>query len=379
MSRLLEVSQVAEAPSASAVMAYLRAQGWQNVTTGPKWSVFKRMLDSETVEIEVPLLEEAPDYPRRIAELLWNLEQVERRPAHRILRDLRASTTDVVRIAVDGATATEDGRIGMESGARLFNQTRDLLLASAYATLEKRAVQAGRKPERVMEYLRKVRLGPTEAGSFIITIESPVSPKLQQTPDPTEDPYPPFERSVVLTMAQSLSAVRTALSDTAASGSITPFLQSVHAGVSANLCDAVAGLLADGEAQVLSVAFQFAPARPVPSEVPRRVQFSADSVQLLRDVSQALREQSPITDFTLVGPVRELRSADPLRGGTVTVVALVEGSLRRVRIELGPEEYRIATEAHRDRAISRCEGELVREGRSLTLKTPRHFSIAREE
>jgi predicted transcriptional regulator len=54
MSRLLEVSQAVEAPSAAAAMAYLRAQGWQHVRTDSKWSVFARSLQGESVPC-VPL------------------------------------------------------------------------------------------------------------------------------------------------------------------------------------------------------------------------------------------------------------------------------------------------------------------------------------
>lgn len=277
MSRLLKVSQAVEAPSAAAAMAYLRAQGWQQVRTDSKWSVFARNIQGESVEFEVPLLEEAPDYPRRITELLWNLERAESRPAWRILRDMRACTLDILRIAVQGASATEDGRISMESGARLFVQARELLLAADCAALERRAVQARRKPEQAMEYLRQVRLGPTEASSFVITVESSIAPKLQEVPALVEDPHPPYERLVMRTLAQALSGARMALSDTAASGSLEPFLQRVSVGVSANPCEAVAGLLVEGEAQLLTFDFQFAPARPAPPFAPEGPAYSVSA------------------------------------------------------------------------------------------------------
>ena len=59
------------------------------------------------------------------------------------------------------------------------------MLAAACAAIEPRAVYAARKPERAMAYLRQIRLGPTEAGSFVVTVESPVAPRLLQAPAST--------------------------------------------------------------------------------------------------------------------------------------------------------------------------------------------------
>jgi hypothetical protein len=108
------------------------------------------------------------------------------------------------------------------------------------------------------------------------------------------------------------------------------------------------------------------------------VQFGADVVPLLQEVSRVLRERAPKAGFELVGPVRELESPDPSAGGLVTIAGLVDGALRPVRVDLSAEDYRVAALAHTERAVVRCEGELVRDGRSWVLRTPRFLAMVEE-
>ncbi len=359
---------------------YLRSAGWSLARTEPgRFAVYQRPAeepDSEPFEVEIPLAVELRDYALRIADLLHNLEIVERRSQLDLLRDLQRATVDTIRIAVDAATTSADGRIGLDAGARIFAETRDLMLAAACAAIEPRAVYAARKPERAMAYLRQIRLGPTEAGSFVVTVESPVAPRLLAAG--VSDDALPFERLVTATLATAVEETRCAAADAAASGSMDPFLSRISKGVNANLCEAIAGLITGSEARRLALQFQWSPARPAPADATRSVQFGADVVPVLREVSRVLRERAPQTGFELVGPVRRLESADPSAGGAVTIVGLVDGAMRPVRVELSAEDYRVGALAHTDRALVRCEGELVRDGRSWTLRTPRFLALVEE-
>jgi hypothetical protein len=216
-----------------------------------------------------------------------------------------------------------EGRIALESGARLFAHTRDLMLAAACAALEKRPVFATRRPGRAMEYLRHIRLGPTEAGSFVVTVESPVAPQLQPSPSAGED-EPPFERQVTLTLAQAVEETRRAVASSLASGDVQPFFDAVPRGVHANLCEALAGLISGTEAQSLSLRFSWSPGRAAPPHTPSRVDFTADAMPVLQEASRIFRERAPRVDFELVGLLSELASEEPRQGGTATITGVVD-------------------------------------------------------
>lgn len=363
--------------SPSEATAYLRARGWKLQHTEPER--FARYThpspEPEPFEVDVPLRAELRDYALRMGELLQTLEIVEARSQLDILHDIRRSTVDTLRLAVEGASVSE-GRIALESGARLFTHTRELMLAAACVCIEKRPVFATRRPSRAVDYLRHIRLGPTEAGSFVVTVESPVAPRLQPSDELEEEP--PFERQVTLTLAQALEETRRAVASTLASGEVKPFFEAVPKGVHANLCEALAGMLSGAEVQHLSLQFGWSPGRAVSARVPRRVEFTADAVPVLQEASRLFREQAPRADFELVGVLSELASEAPHQGGTATIKGVVDGALRKVRVELNGPDYSVAIRAHEQRATVACEGELSREGRSFILRNVRQF-LVREE
>ena len=132
-----------DAPQPAAVSAYLRSTEWELVGSNDFWATFRKHFESDEMLLEVPLKGQAPDYPRRFRELVDDLRKVERRPTDELVRDIRSSTSDVIRIRLFGNLP--NGRISVEEGARAFQKTRDLLLAVACAAVEKRPVYSRKK------------------------------------------------------------------------------------------------------------------------------------------------------------------------------------------------------------------------------------------
>lgn len=137
--------------------------------------------------MEVSLMGHALDYPRRFREVVDDLAMLERRPVEQIVKEIRTSASDLFKIRLSGA---ELGRISVDQGARAFQRARDLLLAAACTAVERRAVYWRRKPDAARELLSKARFGPTDAGSFVLTVETAVPPLL--------DPWPGRKIKVIL-------------------------------------------------------------------------------------------------------------------------------------------------------------------------------------
>ena len=356
--------------------AYLHAQGWKEVerTEGLR-AVWGLAQDGEKYELLVPLAHDLRDYALRMAEVLETLETVEERSQPELLRAIETTSSDIIRIVAEG----EDGgefSVPIDAGVSLVANARELVLAAACAAVKPRPVFPTRKPNEATEYLKKVRLGQTERGSFVLNIESPVSPSLQSALPgfPEEEP---FERKVTLTLMRALAAAREAAGKGISQGNIEPFTTAVEKGVSANLCDAIVGLHEGAHVRALAISVHWATAR-----APERhavVTFTRDVIPVLGEASRLFRASSAREEFELEGvPVKLAREGDQ-KEGTVTVAAVVDGALRKVRITLPEAEYERAVAAHADRTTISCEGELVRDGRMLTLQNPRAFTVEQDE
>lgn len=357
---------------------YLRSNDWTLAERlGDKGAVWTRASGSGApLEIILPLRYEVRDFAARMADALQTLEVAEGRSQLDILRDIRATSADVIRVELDGPAVME-GSLPLQRGVSALARTQELVLAAACAAVEPRPVYPTRKPSMAVDYMSKVRLGQTEQGSYVLTVISPVPPALDVDGDGAslaglEDP---FERSVTTTLVTAMAAARVAADIAASTGQLRPFLEATRLGVSANLCDAIAGLVGESGADSLGVRVRWAPSRLPPRTVPDRITFGRDAIRVVEEASRIFRETTPRDEVELQGMVVALKREESSAAGMVTVAALVDGALRKVRVELGGDGYAAAIRAHQEERRVRCTGRLVREGRSLILRDAHGFEV----
>ena len=357
------------------LIAYLRANQWQEaqkLENGAFWT-------KEDQEILLPLDATLKDFPNRMAEALGILEHVEKRSQFEIFEDLVITNADVIRPRLIGVNG--DGSISLEQGTAIHQEARNLMLAAACSTIEKKSLFAKRKPEQAMNYLSHARFGIPQRGSYILTIISPVSPKIAAGKDlfgKELEPEEPFERKTVKTLARALHAAEQACREVAASSDIEPMKKAVASGVSANLCEAIIGLYRASGDKGIQFGFSWTPMRGVPADVVSNISISSDAIPFLEETARVFRETEAVDDSEVLGTVNKLEHQDGEQG-KVTLAGSVEGVPRRVIMELSGEDHQNAIRSYRERVPMVCVGTLVREGRSWVLKSPREVRLIEGE
>jgi hypothetical protein len=362
------------------VVGYLRARGWQRFSEeAGKFSVWENPAHPDA-EVVVPLRREASDFVICLAEILRELEAAEGRSQFDILRDLLNSGFDVMRLGAS-STGTSGGTIGLDDGLRMVGEAREMLLSAACATVRPRAVFHARKPQQANEYMKAARLGQTEHGSYVLTILSPVAPRLNVYSETDLFPEEPFERQVVRTLARSVKLAVGAAEQagTAAQPNFDPFQQVVSAGVSANLCEAIAGFFQIGDPISIDLSVAWAQNRPAPNDTPSRTLITSDVIPTLAEAARVFRARDTLEAYQVRGPVVKLERPDGQSSGHVTILALVEGATRKVVVTLSEADYNQATEAHQNYRSVKVAGDIVREGRSFRLKSPSGFDVVDDE
>jgi len=211
----------------------------------------------------------------------------------------------------------------------------------------------------------------------VLTILSPVAPALaSQSELPFDGDAPePFERQVTRTLAEGLAALEQAAREAAASGGMDAFQQAVQRGVSANLCDAVAGLAEVSPTDGLEVRVAWSRTRPQTPSAPSRVFLGSDSIPLIQEAARLFRDTAAVEDVEIQGFVTRLARGPEQDPGGVTIEGLVDGHLRRVVLTLVGATYSEAVQAHRERQRVSCAGDLVKERGGFRLENPRHFRM----
>jgi hypothetical protein len=352
----------------SDVTSYLRSRGW--IEDGSPAASSATFIQND-VEIAVPLTTELRDFPLRISDALRTLELIEQRSQTEILLDISLTSDDVIRVRISDVDA-RDGTLSLERASRVVAKTYDLLLAAACAAIDPKLYYPSRKPQKAMEYMRNIRMGQTEHGSFVVTALSRVSPELMPAHEATALGIPePFERQVTQRLAHALAAASSAAVDAIATADVAQFEKAVEEGVSANLCESVASLGSfDGQWRNVEIGMSWARSRPMPGTSSTRFLVTADMAQVLHETARLFRSRAPRDDFEVRGPVVRLNRGpeDPI--GEVTIAGVIDEETRSVFVTLTGHEYELAVRAHQERLPISVTGVLQKQGRRNTLLSP---------
>lgn len=365
--------------SVSDVASYLTGNGWQCVASSSIRAVYSHSNSSPPGQVVLPLDQGARTFRLILLQLIQDLSQSEGRSELETIRRIASQGSDIVKIRLS-SDDTSGGSLPLQVGPELILDARNMILASAQSTEDRRPSHAAARTDRVREYMNRARMGQTEFGSYVITFLSPVPPELtdqsgQLSLGPEVDQ--PFARSVTLNLMTALYAAKEAIqaSALASSDKFTPFVQSVGSGVSANLLHSLSSILDSEPIGEATVSVDWSAVRAKPSIPADSVTFSKKDSFILRAAEGELRSRSPQPDQQIEGFVVGLESDGEESEHTVTVRTRDDGKDRRVRFSLNSTDYLAAIHAHESHLTVQCKGQLTKEGTRWRLLNPRQFQV----
>jgi hypothetical protein len=343
------------------VERYLAAHGWRREESEGLSAFWTRASAGTDLEVQLPVNNELRDYPARLAELLGTLTELEDRPREDILRDLRNARVDVQHIrllpnAPSGTTPLHEGFVAIRG-------VHDLFLAAATSAVLRTPtpVLPSQKPPEAWQFLRGVRLGQTSVGSYVLRIETPLADNISAQVHPTVEPV--SSRTVLTQLHRAVQAAQSA----AGSEQVSEFEAQSAAGVSANLCKALADI-GGVQRSPFEITFAWAPAAPLDLPTPD-IRFDRHMISRLKDASEHLRTLLIAEDARVEGRVVELRRESLDAPGAAVIEGSVQGHVSRdkviVHLDLG--DYETALQVHRTDGALVVRGRLVRSGSHLEL------------
>jgi hypothetical protein len=367
-----EQLQAIQQLSPDAVRAYLTSEGWRPRQAAREADLWTLTEGTDEFEVLVPTDRRLRDFPLRMYEVLSTLAAVQDRPLSIILADLTNAGADqmIFRLLPSGPPGT----IPLFNGADAVQGVRELVMAATYASTAGRPLLVqGRRPQRVRDFAREVRLGTPQAGSWVIAAQVAIP---ESDLDPRGNDGESFARRVSLQLHRAVRATFTAAGEAIQQRSVDPFRRRVEEGVSANVCEALASLGRDDT----PFEVRFAWAQRLPPEVGTgRFRFDQQLIATIRHAGEQLRHMLLEGAVEITGQV--IRLAHEGGGaGTATVAGLVETRLgeaeQRVKIRLAPAHHRLAIEAYQSQRHLWILGD-ARQGkvevvREVEVVEPRH-------
>lgn len=354
------------------VTEWLRTRGWTR--TASLGNIAQRW-QSDGTGVVVPMYTGSPDFPLRWSEMLTGLARSFDTDAAGVLLAVAKAGSDIAEFRASGQI---DDSIPLGDASTLIDSVRRSMQASANSALQPRSYYGHSLPDAARDHARKVRMGQTRRGSYVIPVISRL-PILQPDDDDdavlfTDVAYQPFARSAMLKLAQGLTALHDLTHGTTEPKG-SRITEAVGAGVSSELCDAVANTLEAESITALNVSFTWAERLPALSG-PESVILESEAVPLLRHVGSVLKGEPVIGRQTVVGYVKRLDRGEDDEVGRITLRTLDSDKARNITIDLNDADYHIAGEANTERRMVAATGVLHREpGRALRFTEVDDFHL----
>ncbi len=283
--------------------AYARSAGWAK--TEPYGDAADVWHGEGLSEILLPRTDLLGDYPSVVSRLIGIFSEESGQDELAVLKDLLEADHDVIRVrAMEGAT---NGSIALDTGVGMVSQAREMVMAAARATVGPRQrVYKGRANKKATAFMERVRLGQTEHGSFVVSLMAPVAPTTPRVLDESRLRFrqEPLSRRVIRQLVEALQASRRAAERWGSVLRHQDLEAAVSSGVSANLCDAVVGLIENTNRFEVGVTWATNRGTRLPPEL---IEFSEVDRRPLRAIAKILRNSGPRPETPFVATVHRLR------------------------------------------------------------------------
>lgn len=356
------------------IEAYLVAMSWRrDGNLGTRASIWHRPEDRFfDQEVLLPIGNGLKDFDDRMADAILAIASFEKRGPNEIMKAVMGVFADQISIRVFHHD-TKEGTIPLEDGILLNIKARDLIATSAMSTLSKQKQFSGKRPAEASEFLKSLKLGQTEIGSYVVNVIAPVGlPLSHQESIATTS----MTRMVTANLASSLEALASAIEEFKQADDLTVFDKAVTNGASSNMCDALIGLSGEKKSRGFEIAITPSSSDSFKSDSKTFI-FSAETISFISVAAEYFKDDYVILDRTFTGFIKRLDRPAQQENGTITIEATVATIEKLIMVELTPADYALAIEAHQAKDVVSCHGNLHVKARTARLLEPAAFRVLR--
>lgn len=343
------------------LIAYMQKLGWYRVPSHSTKRQIFRLSKHDKMELILPKSSTLQGASRGIKNTIQTLSQIHEISAEQIAAAIVNEQSDSMLIRLNIPESMNS--IPMEDAPRHIKAIRNLVLYSACAEIDPKPYY-DEPPAGSLGLVKSFEFCHTFQGSFGFEVSASIS-----TPSITSDLFePPKQRKIIERIAKGLELLEHAVQVSDPSKLIFAYSTALNS----KMCDAIADISLDGKIPY-NLDIEWASALTPSDDVKnfKSQKISAPQVEMLRFVSEQLKIVKPRTD-EILGQVINLHCLEnPTKDNSKRTVAVktthdVHGKIE-VRMNLGPELYIRAVDAHSSGLRVLAKGKLQRKGSSWTL------------
>lgn len=298
------------------------------------------------IEVRVPTHQDLRDYPRAVREVLEFVAEESGLDPKVVLHDIQFVRRDITRFAA--VTEGDDAMIGIDALPRLIKGARDTVRGAASLALNNSSEER--------KYLKDAKFGPTEQGSYVVTV---LSPPLQLEEQFTMFDNLPPARRVTYSIQKAISETRNAVTRLR-EGDDKAFDNAAELGITSQTCRGLYSVVSPFDSvrcRITAASLSLSP-----SPAPLDATFALSDASFLKEAAKELRDKelADRPDTRLIGYIKTFDRGEQDEDGKATMKTLMGDpeKIHTVHMMLNPEQYDLANDSHLRRAYVEARGML---------------------
>ena len=353
--------------SASLIVRHLKELGWDHRSL----SNGLQMLSQDDGKVEIFLHDslQGKFTAKEVYFAVRTLSDYYEREFGQIVGEIRSRLSDRISSRIPDEYVRNDSiEFGMASD---YVSSMRTFIASSATTELTRSRHFSRTVKEAIAYTDDCRFGHTFRGSFGFVIESPVelndSPTFEDVPEVL-----PLGRRVVERIALGFEHI-----EQASRNNDPTLIAHESSGMSANMCDAIADLVENID--VSQIKFGIDLSTEWKSSLPdsrKNFQITQNNVELIRSAARSLKSEEEPTEVEIIGRIRRVATDgvpsnlfDDKDKREIEISWLSnDDNLVHIKLNVTPEEYLEAVDAHKNGKHITVKGLLPASGKTRHLK-----------
>jgi hypothetical protein len=355
--------------SLPSIFRYLQFNGWNQIAhPNQRIALFEQSDAGGKTRVLLPISAELADSKERIADALLKLSEFYRSPLDVLIQQITRTASDFLKARLFVSDETRNETVSLEAASEIVWHLRNLVGYTACVQKDPRPFFA-KASGLAKDFAEHCRFGHTFRGSFGFSVECPISLPDQPNLFGTAETIP-FERQVIERIAFGILDTNKAVID----DDTTPLVNNYKRGFNANVCEVLTKTYEAADGLSLDIEVAWSPELKPSVEIARpRLILDGRSYTFLKTAAKELQKVDEPLPTVITGKIVALRRDEPDEDQTqferfVTMDWEIEkGTTIKIRVPLGPVEYRTACDAHKEGVRIRVSGTPRKEGKFWVL------------
>ncbi|WP_294174665.1 hypothetical protein [uncultured Clostridium sp.] len=383
------------------VKNYLEYNGWQHDNEFPnkKLLVYRKKYDNELLKLTIPASDKFSDYSKRLINLVELLSEIENVSESQILNgiidldsiiEMKERKLAIPKGSKDRLSfriiskESENGSLPLAYTESILSGIKKLILSAIYTEKYSATPVLESNYKNLYSELSQYRMAQTDVGSFIINIDISLDDaKFMQLGFDTDN-----DDSYATTNSRKIiRRIQNGIDDICKSQHSSSDLQEIISnsykkGLNANMCDAILEFKNSIDDVIVESKVEWAKELPEPKNVNKLVTIKNEDFIIFETISRKYKEQE-IKNIEVTGMIVEMYNSFTDKNLTlskrptryIVIAGLINNSLKKVKVYINEDDYRIACKAHSNQNIISLTGIVKTNSKQLVIKDYSNFTI----